>query len=173
MTSELHAQQEWEWATLYDRIKSVLQQYGEADDGTEEKDYLLMDDNLGWYKHTIETNKLELMQPVVVKSLRKLLIDIRTGRSSLHSDDLQGPPNRVGNDDGLDEGDPPGRDRHGVRRLEQRRRHRRRLHWARAAGGAATAVERGHSLGENHRRKFLGVRGAADGGRVCFRNEAK
>ena len=68
MTSELHAQQEWEWATLYDRIKSVLQQYGEADDGTEEKDYLLMDDNLGWYKHTIETNKLELMQPVVAKS---------------------------------------------------------------------------------------------------------
>ena len=128
MTSELHAQQEWEWATLYDRIKSVLQQYGEADDGTEEKDYLLMDDNLGWYKHTIETNKLGLMQPVVVKSLRKLLIDIRTGRSSLHSDDLQGPPSRVGSDDGLDEGDAPGRDRHGVRRLEQRRRLGRRLH---------------------------------------------
>src|SRR5262249_22238496 len=79
-------------------------------------------------KHTIETNKLELMQPVVVKSLRKLLIDIRTGRSSLHSDDLRGPPSRVGNDDGLDEGDPPGRDRHGVRRLEQWRRLGRRLH---------------------------------------------
>jgi len=74
MTSELHAQQEREWAILYDQIKSVLQQYGEADDGTEEKDYLLVGDNLGWYKHTIETNKLELVQPAVVKSLRELLI---------------------------------------------------------------------------------------------------
>ena len=157
MTSELHAQQEWEWATLYDRIKSVLQQYGEADDGTEEKDYLLMDDNLGWYKHTIETNKLGLMQPVVVKSLRKLLIDIRTGRSSLHSDDLQGPPSRVGSDDGLDEGDAPGRDRHGLRRPEQRRRLGRRLNRARAAGRAATTVEGRNSLGKDHRREFLGV----------------
>jgi len=30
MTGELHAQQEREWSTLYDRIKSVLQHYGEA-----------------------------------------------------------------------------------------------------------------------------------------------
>ena len=56
----------------------------------EEKDYLLVDDNLGWYKHTIETNKLELVQPAVVKSLRKLLIGFRTGRSSLHSAVLAG-----------------------------------------------------------------------------------
>jgi len=68
----------------------VLQQYGEADDGTEEKDYLLVDDNWGWYRHRIETNKLELVQPAVVKSLRKLLIGFRTGRSSLHSAVLAG-----------------------------------------------------------------------------------
>jgi hypothetical protein len=75
MTSELRAEQCREWAILYDQIKSVLQQYGqENDDGTGEKDYLLVDDNLGWYKHRIESNKLELVQPVVVKSLQKLLV---------------------------------------------------------------------------------------------------
>jgi hypothetical protein len=52
----------------------VLQQYGEENDGAEQKDYLLGDDNLGLYKHRIEANKLELVQPVVVKSLQKLLI---------------------------------------------------------------------------------------------------
>ena len=74
MTSELRAEQCREWAILYDQIKSVLQQYGQENDDTEEKDYLLVDDNLGWYKHRIESDKLELVQPVVVKSLRKLLI---------------------------------------------------------------------------------------------------
>ena len=74
MTSELEAEQCREWAILYDQIKSVLQQYGQENDGTEEKDYLLVDDNLGWYSHRIESNKLELARPVVVKSLQKLLI---------------------------------------------------------------------------------------------------
>ena len=72
--SELDAEQCREWAILYDQIKSVLQQYGQENDGTEEKDYLLVDENLGWYKHRIEANKLELAQPVVVQSLQKLLI---------------------------------------------------------------------------------------------------
>ena len=74
MASELDAEQEREWALLYGQIKAVLQQYGEEDDGGEEKDYLLLDDNLGLYRHRIETGKLELVQPVVVKSLQKLLI---------------------------------------------------------------------------------------------------
>jgi len=74
MTSELDAEQEREWALLYGQIKAVLQRYGEEDDAGEEKDYLLVDDNLGWYRHRIETGKLELLRPVVVKSLQKLLI---------------------------------------------------------------------------------------------------
>jgi len=74
MTSELYAEQCREWAILYDQIKSVLQQYGQENDGTEEKDYLLVDGNLGWYKHRIEANKLEVVEPVVVQSLHKLLI---------------------------------------------------------------------------------------------------
>jgi hypothetical protein len=72
-TSEVDAEQCREWAILYDQIKSVLQQYGEENDGTEGKEYLQVDDNSGWYKHRIEANKLELAQPVVVKSLQKLL----------------------------------------------------------------------------------------------------
>jgi hypothetical protein len=74
MASELDAEQCREWAILYEQIKSVLQQYGQENDGEEEKDYLLVDDNLGWYKHRIEANKLDLVQPAVVKSLQKLLI---------------------------------------------------------------------------------------------------
>ena len=35
---------------------------------------LLVDDNLGLYRHRIETNKLQFVQPIVVKSLQKLLI---------------------------------------------------------------------------------------------------
>ena len=63
----------------------MLQQYGQENDGADEKDYLLVDDNLGWYKHRIEANKLELAQPVVVRSSGSCSSDIRTGKSSLHS----------------------------------------------------------------------------------------
>jgi hypothetical protein len=74
MAGELRAQQDREWAIRYDQIKSVLLQHGEADDGAEQKDFLLVDDNLGLYRHRVETNKLQLVQPVVVKSLQKLLM---------------------------------------------------------------------------------------------------
>jgi hypothetical protein len=74
MANELCAEQDREWAILYDQIKSVLLQYGEADDGAEQKDFLLVDENLGLYRHRIETNKLQLVQPVVVKSLQRLLM---------------------------------------------------------------------------------------------------
>jgi hypothetical protein len=63
-----------EWAFLCDQIRAVLQQYGEEDEAGEPKDYLLVDDNLGLYRHRIETDKLELVQPVIVKFLQKLLI---------------------------------------------------------------------------------------------------
>jgi hypothetical protein len=41
MANELCAEQDREWAILYDQIKSVLLQYGEADDAADEKDLLL------------------------------------------------------------------------------------------------------------------------------------
>jgi hypothetical protein len=59
MISEVDAEQCREWAILYDQIESVLFAGGRQ---------------LGWYRHRIESNKLELMQPLVVKSLQKLLI---------------------------------------------------------------------------------------------------
>ena len=72
MSSDLREEQEREWAVLYEKIKAVLLQYGEADDGGEWKDFLLVDDNFG-YTHRIETQKLELLQPPVVKSLQGVL----------------------------------------------------------------------------------------------------
>jgi hypothetical protein len=73
VTEDLHAEQCREWTLLYEQIKSLLAQYGQPDEGGEQKDYLLVDDNLG-YRHRIETAKLELLRPDVIKSLQKLLI---------------------------------------------------------------------------------------------------
>jgi hypothetical protein len=74
MASELQVEQDREWNILYEKIKSLLLQYGEENEGAEEKDFLLVDDNLGLYRHRIEANKLELLQTTVVKSLQKLLV---------------------------------------------------------------------------------------------------
>jgi hypothetical protein len=71
MSSDLREEQERDWGILYDKIMAVLVQYGEADDGGQ-KDFLLVDDNLG-YTHRIETDKLELLKPGVVKSLQQAL----------------------------------------------------------------------------------------------------
>jgi hypothetical protein len=75
MASEVRAEQDREWAILYDKMKSVLLQYGEADDGAQQKDFLLVGENLGLFRHRVETNKLQLVQPVVVKSLQNLLTE--------------------------------------------------------------------------------------------------
>ena len=73
MVAKLMEEQEREWLSLYSQIRALLQQYGKEDDGTDEKDYLLVDDNLGLWQHRIETSNLEIVKPVVVKSLQKLL----------------------------------------------------------------------------------------------------
>jgi hypothetical protein len=75
MASEVRAEQDREWAILYDKMKSVLLQYGEADDGAQQKDFLLVGENLGLFRHRVEKNKLQLVQPVVVKSLQNLLTE--------------------------------------------------------------------------------------------------
>jgi len=38
------------------------------------KDCLLLDENLGVWQHKIETSNLEMLRPVVIKSLQKLLV---------------------------------------------------------------------------------------------------
>jgi hypothetical protein len=74
MTVDLHAQQRSEWNVLYDRIRAVLRQFGKEDDGGEQKDYLLVDDNLGLWQQRVETSNLEMVRPVVIKSLQELLV---------------------------------------------------------------------------------------------------
>jgi hypothetical protein len=74
MTSDVREEQRREWVALYNQIRPVLQQFGEEDDHPGRKDYWLVNENLGLWQHRIETSNLEMVRPVVIKSLRKLLI---------------------------------------------------------------------------------------------------
>jgi hypothetical protein len=74
MTGGLMEEQRREWLALYRQIREILQQFGEEDEYLEEKDYHLVYDNLGLWQHKIETSNLEMVRPVVIESLRKLLV---------------------------------------------------------------------------------------------------
>ncbi len=73
MASDIREEQEREWTELHDRVRAVLQHYGEEDVGGERRGYHLVDDNLGFHRHKIETEELKLIMPIVVKSLQELL----------------------------------------------------------------------------------------------------
>ena len=68
-----------DWLRLYRRIKTVLKPYGKADfvteDGLQVADYYVVQDNWGGPLHQIEFHKLDLLQPIVIKSLQGLLRD--------------------------------------------------------------------------------------------------
>jgi hypothetical protein len=74
LDSELDEEQKREWRALYDRIRPLLKQFGEEDDGGKWKDFLLLSENFGLWQHRIETSDLKMIKPEVVKSLQKLLI---------------------------------------------------------------------------------------------------
>jgi hypothetical protein len=74
MTVDLRAEEERERIVLYERIRAVLQQYGEEDVAGAKRDYLLVEEGPRAHQHRIETGKLELAQPIVIKSLQKLLV---------------------------------------------------------------------------------------------------
>jgi hypothetical protein len=74
MTGDVREEQRREWVALYNQIRPVLQQFGEEDDHPGRKDYWLVNENLGLWQHRIETSNLKMVRPVVIKSLRKLLI---------------------------------------------------------------------------------------------------
>lgn len=74
MTDDLRAQQCREWTLLHGAISEILRQFGEEDDGGEQKDYLLVEDNLGLWQHRVETSNPEMVRPVVIKLLQKSLI---------------------------------------------------------------------------------------------------
>lgn len=63
------------WLKLYRKILKVLRQFG-TEDHFGKADYLLVDDNYGWTRHTIEIHKLRMLDPALVKQLRPLLDDL-------------------------------------------------------------------------------------------------
>jgi hypothetical protein len=73
MAVDPRAQQRAEWSALYERVREVLQRFGEEDAYLREKDYYFVADNLGLWQHIIETSNLELVRPVVIKTLQNLL----------------------------------------------------------------------------------------------------
>src|SRR5215203_3049113 len=69
-TSEDEQQRTWEH--LYGDITCVLTRFCN-EDHFGKGDYLLVDDNYGWQRHTIEVHKLHMLRPEIVAQLRRLL----------------------------------------------------------------------------------------------------
>lgn len=72
MTDANESIQERVWAALYDRIGGVLSRFG-TEDHFGNADYLLVDDNYGHRRHTIEIHRLRMLDPAPVRMLRMLL----------------------------------------------------------------------------------------------------
>jgi hypothetical protein len=74
MTDGIDPIQDREWRVLHDRIAETLDRFGRRDafgDG----DYWLVDDYWGQYRHLIEIQNLNLLQPHIVKLLQRQLSD--------------------------------------------------------------------------------------------------
>jgi hypothetical protein len=72
MSNERLIEQERSWGALYDKIAELLLQFGE-EDHFGKADYLIVDDNYGSRRHTIEIHKLHMLRPIVVMTLQHLL----------------------------------------------------------------------------------------------------
>lgn len=75
MTKSVENEQEEVWSTLYDQIVGVLQRFG-TEDPFGEADFLLVDDNHGHRRHTVEIHRLRMLDPTLVKMLRVLLQEL-------------------------------------------------------------------------------------------------
>jgi hypothetical protein len=75
MTDADDPAQQMVWSALYDRIRAVLVPFG-AEDHFGNADYLLVDDNYGHRRHTIEVHKLRMLDPALVRMLRMLLDEL-------------------------------------------------------------------------------------------------
>jgi len=62
------------WEVLYERVKTVLHQFG-VEDHFGDGDYLIVDDNYGWRRHSIELHKLHMLRPEIAVQLQELLND--------------------------------------------------------------------------------------------------
>jgi hypothetical protein len=72
MAADESTEQTRVWGVLYDQIRETLQQFG-TENYLGDADYLIVDDNYGFYQHRIEIHKLHMLRPVVAKSLQTLL----------------------------------------------------------------------------------------------------
>ena len=68
-------ERQWdEWEALYEKIKTVLARWG-VEDAFGEGDYLIVDDNYGWWRHSIEIHTLKMLDPRIAAELQALLVD--------------------------------------------------------------------------------------------------
>lgn len=73
VTQDDDALQSEEWEALYRQIIELLAPWG-VEDAFGRGDYLVVDDNYGWRRHSIEIHHLKMLEPHIVKSLRALLM---------------------------------------------------------------------------------------------------
>ena len=72
MNVDNRAEQERTWGILYAKILEVLHEFG-TENQFGKGDYLVVTDNYGWPRHTVEIHKLHMLQPAIVNRLRDLL----------------------------------------------------------------------------------------------------
>jgi hypothetical protein len=65
--------QEREWSALYQRIDDLLGRFG-TKDAFRGGDYWIRDDNWGVHEHSVEIQNLALLDPVIVESLREVMV---------------------------------------------------------------------------------------------------
>jgi hypothetical protein len=66
--------QEQEWQALYERIVKTMAQWG-VNDGVGNGDYLIVDDNYGWWRQKLEVQSLRMFKVHIIKALQALLKD--------------------------------------------------------------------------------------------------
>lgn len=74
MSADQNFDQEKSWALLYGKIIELLSQFG-REDALGKGDYLVVDDNYGWQRHTVEIHNLSVLTPDVARRLQRLLRD--------------------------------------------------------------------------------------------------
>ncbi|HVZ52140.1 MAG TPA: hypothetical protein VG986_09250 [Pseudolabrys sp.] len=74
MIKEDDVQQDKEWNALYQKIVHLLSRWG-TEEYRGRADYLIVDDNYGWNRQTIEIHNLKMLKVEIVKELQSLLTD--------------------------------------------------------------------------------------------------
>jgi hypothetical protein len=72
MSTNHEAEQTRAWRSLFDQIKGTLLLFG-SENYRGKADYLIVDDNYGFRRHTVEIHRLHMLKPRVVSSLQQLL----------------------------------------------------------------------------------------------------